>query len=108
MLTGALFMTRLSCNDQEIPLNGFTQRYIANMIIGIARSFGDLSQDIAVYINDDDLRVESSKGQLNIEKDFAKELIQSTIKGILSPLKGIFWRQKIKITVTQDIVPQNI
>jgi len=101
-------MTRLSCNDQEIPLNGFTQRYIANMIIGIARSFGDLSQDLSVYINDDELRVESSRGQLNIEKDFAKELIQSTIKGILSPLKGIFWRQKIKITVTQDIVPQNI
>jgi len=89
-------------------LNSFTQRYIANMIIGIARSFGDLSQEIAVYINDDDLRVESSRGQLNIEKEFAKELIQSTIKGMLSPLKGIFWRQKIKITVTSDIVPQNV
>lgn len=101
-------MTKLSCNDQEIPLNSFTQRYIANMIIGIARSFGDLSQDIVVYITDDDIRVESSIGQLNIEKDFAKELIQSTIKGILSPLKGIFWRQQIKITVTPDIVPQNI
>lgn len=83
-------------------MNGFTQRYIANMIIGIARSFGDPSEDISVYINDDDLQVESSSGQLNIEKDFARELIQSTIKGILSPLKGIFWRQKIRITVTSN------
>jgi len=95
-------MTRLLCNDQEIELNGFTQRYIANIIIGIARSFGDSSQDIAAYIDDDELRFDSSRGQLNIEKDFAKELIQSTIKGMLSPLRGIFWDQKIKIIVTAD------
>jgi len=93
--------TRILFNDHEILLNGFTQKYIANVITAIARSFLDEASDIIVCIDDGELAMFSGSRELVLEKDFANQLIQNTIKGMLSPLKGIFWQDKITILVTR-------
>ena len=35
---------------------------------------------------------------MDIRKDFAKQLVKNTVKGMLSPLKGVFWFREISIT----------
>jgi hypothetical protein len=50
-------------------------------------------------VDSEDFHIYTEKGEIDIsKKDFARQFIESTIKGMLSPLKGIFWLQKITIT----------
>lgn len=91
--------TSLSINNNSIPLNEFTQSHISNVLYGIVRSFGIYPETIMVCVDAKGFRVYTDKGEIDIsKKDFAKQLIESTIKGALSPLKGIFWMQNIVIT----------
>lgn len=90
--------TNLLVNNNIIPLNDFTQSYIANILCGIARSLGDDSSNITICIEPEEIHISTEKGELDVKRDFVKQLIQSTIKGMLSPLKGIFWLQNITIT----------
>lgn len=89
--------TELLVNDSTVPLNEFTQNYIGNLLRGIALSLGHDSRDIKVQIDHSELTINTENGEIPILKDFARSLIESTIKGVLSPLKGIFWLQKITI-----------
>lgn len=91
--------TSLSVNNNIIPLNEFTQNYIANVLCGVVRSFGIDPDTIMVCVDAEGFRVYTDKGAIDVsKKDFARQLIESTIKGTLSPLKGIFWMQNIVIT----------
>ncbi len=90
--------TTLLVNDQVIPLNDFTQKYLGNVIRGIVLALGQDSQDIRIYIDDSGLRLYSEVGELPLLRDFPKIIIESTIKGMLSPLKGIFWFGRISIS----------
>lgn len=85
-------------NDYVIQLNEFTQDYIGNILRGIVLSLGQDSRDITVYIDKTELHIYTENGEIQIMKDFARSLIESTIKGILSPLKGVFWLERITIT----------
>lgn len=90
--------TSLTVNNNNIPLNDFTQRYIANILCGIARSFGIDSDAVTVRVDAEGFRIHTVDGEIDIsKKEFAKQLIESTIKGMLSPLKGVFWLQNIMI-----------
>lgn len=93
--------TILAVNDNRIPLNDFTQNYIGNVMRGIAVSLGHSSSAITLDINGADLSLKTGKGDVIILKDFAKMLIESTIKGILSPLNGVLWLQRITIVCTE-------
>ncbi|MEK6671938.1 MAG: hypothetical protein AABY42_00490 [Nitrospirota bacterium] len=93
--------TSLAVNDNSIPLNDFTQDYIGNVMMGIAVSLGHSSNAITLDINGTDLSLKTGKGDVIILKDFAKMLIESTIKGILSPLNGVLWLQRITIVCTE-------
>ena len=86
-------------NDNVIFLNAFSQRDVANILMALIKSFGDDSSAITIHINADELSIYTKKGKLSMEKDFAKQLIHSTIKGVLSPFKGLFWQQQMRITV---------
>lgn len=93
--------TSLMVNNHVIPLNDFMQGYIANILCAIANSFGISPNSVTVCVDSEDFHIYTEKGEIDISKrDFVKQLIESTVKGMLSPLKGIFWLQKITITAS--------
>lgn len=89
--------TVLLVNDYIVPLNEFIQNYIGNVLRGIVLSLGYDSKDITVHVDHEGLRILTENGEIPIVKDFAKSLIESTIKGVLSPLNGVFWLERITI-----------
>lgn len=91
--------TSLIVNDNSIPLNAFTQDYIGNILRGIAMSLGHDSCDVIIQIDEGGLRISDEKGAFPALNYFKKLLIESTVKGFLSPLKGIIWFQNITISV---------
>lgn len=92
-----ILKTNLLVNDCVVPLNEFTQNYIGNVLKGVALSLGYDSRDIKVHIDKEEFHIYTENGEIPIIKDFARSLIEGTIKGILSPLKGVFWLQRITI-----------
>lgn len=90
--------TYLTVNSVAVPLNDFTQNYIANVLSAIVRSFGVESRRVIVSIDNEKLHILTENGDIDItERDFARQLVMNTLKGVLSPLKGVFWLQKIDI-----------
>ena len=87
----------LSVNNAEIPLNDFTQNYIANVLCAIAHSLGADSRIVTISIEQKDLHVYTESGEVEITKDFTRQMIENTIKGMLSPLKGVFWLRTITL-----------
>jgi hypothetical protein len=92
----------LLVNDNIIPLNDFTQSYIANILSAIVRSLGTESENVTVLIDSDKLHIYTEKGELDIKRDFARQLIGNTIKGMLSPMRGVLWLQNIRITAVNS------
>lgn len=91
--------TSLMVNNKLVPLNDFMQDYIANILCAIVKSFGISCNNVTICADADEFYIYTENGEIDISKrDFARQLIESTVKGILSPLKGIFWFQKITIT----------
>ncbi|MDI6744355.1 MAG: hypothetical protein QMD07_03145 [Thermodesulfovibrionales bacterium] len=84
-------------NNNIVPLNDFTQNYIASVLCAIAHTFGDDSRNVTMHIEPEEFHIYTENGELDIKKVFAKGLVESTVKGILSPLKGVFWSQNITI-----------
>ena len=91
--------TSLTVNNNIVPLNDFTQNYIASVLCAIAHTFGDDSRTVTMRIEPEEFHIYTENGELDVKKDFAKMPTESTIKGILSPLKGVFWSQNITIAV---------
>ncbi|TAN45155.1 MAG: hypothetical protein EPN22_03940 [Nitrospirae bacterium] len=90
--------TSLRVNSSDIPLNVFTQEYIANVLFGIVRSFGPDAKEINLIIDAGILSIGTDRGPLKLRKDFSRQLIHNTIKGMLSPLKGVLWLENITIS----------
>lgn len=68
------------------------------MLAGMANSFGMSSSKVTVSMDAERFSILTDNGDIDIsKKDFARQLIESTIKGMLSPLKGVFWLQNITI-----------
>ncbi len=93
-----MWKTMLIVNDYVVPLNNFTQSYIGNVLRGICLSLGIDCREIALSIEGENMTIHTDRGEVPLIRDFAKDIISSTIKGVLSPLKGIFWLQKISIS----------
>lgn len=90
--------TDVIVNDTIIPLNEFTQNYIGNVLRSIVESIGHASKDVAVHIDGGDLSIYTEKGELPLLKDFARQLVESTVKGMVSPLRGVFWFQSLIVS----------
>jgi hypothetical protein len=84
-----------------IPLNDFNQLYIGNILKGIALSLGHSSKKVSVNVDPDGLNIYSGDTEIPVKKEFVHSIIESTIKGMLSPLKGVFWLEKVTITTTE-------
>lgn len=91
--------THLLVNDMIIPLNDFTQQYIGNVMIGIAASLGANSKKIKCSLNKDDLKIFAGAQEVHVRKEFVHTMVTSTLKGIVSPLKGIGLIENINITI---------
>src|SRR4030067_207020 len=91
--------TTLLVNDYSIELNEFTSNYIGEIIHGVVRALGKNDDKMSVEIDEKGLRIFTSNEEIPLVKEFVRNLIESTVKGVLSPLKGIFWLQKITISV---------
>ncbi len=90
--------TNLIVNNYVVPLNEFTQNYIGNVLRGVVLSLGHDSKHFTIDIDGSEINISTENRDLPILKDFTKLLIESTIKGVLSPLKGVIWLQKITIS----------
>ncbi|MDO8747306.1 MAG: hypothetical protein Q7J70_06570 [Thermodesulfovibrionales bacterium] len=91
--------TSLVVNNNSLPFKDLTQNYIASVLCAIAHSLGDDSRNVTTRSEPEDFHAYTDSGELNIKKGFTMMLIESTIKDLLSPLKGVFWSQNIAIAV---------
>ena len=90
--------TCLTVNSVAVPLNDFTQNYIANVLSAVVRSFGVESTKVTISIDCETLHILTENGDIDLaERDFARQLVMNTLKGVLLPLKRVFWLQKIDI-----------
>lgn len=83
--------------DSDIPLNRFTHVYVGNEVRGIVRALGQDAKDITININGADIKIFTEEGEVSLHKDFARKIVEGSLKGILSPLKGIDWNKQITI-----------
>lgn len=90
--------TTLHVNDNVMFLNDFTPGYIGNVLYAIVRFLGNDFKNVTVCIESDEIHIYTENGEVNIDRDNVSMLIENTIRGMLSPLKGVLWLQKITIT----------
>jgi len=102
MINGRLITVNLITNNHVIPLNEFTQNYIGNILLSIAHSFGYSPEQIIAIVDEAGLKITTEKGEIPLIKEFSKSLVGSTIKGMISPLKGIIWFKNIIITANYN------
>jgi len=93
----AKLKTTLVVNDTVIPLNHFTEQYIGNILKSISSSLGFDAKKVNIYIEPEELRIYADDRKIPIRKDFVRLIVESTIRGVLSPMKGIFWLERISI-----------
>jgi len=101
------FDTSLYFRDNQIPLNEFTQRYIGNVIRGIVSALGAKGNEYGVYIDGGRLEIYVDGVEVPLKKEFPRLIIRSTIKAMLSPLKGIAFFEDIMIVV-RNITPETL
>ena len=90
--------TQLLVNDMVIPLNDFAQLYIGNILRGIATSFGCFGTKISMNIDRETLNLCSEDSDVQIRQEFIRAIVESTVKGMLSHLRGIVWFDNVTIT----------
>ena len=93
--------TQLLVNEMVIPLNDFTQQYIGNVLKGIAQSLGCSGEDVHFNLDRDGLNFYSENNDIEIKTDFSRDIVESTVKGMLSPIRGIVWIEKVMITTKE-------
>ena len=66
------FQTNLLVDDNDIPLNAFSQNYIGNILRTIVSSLDHDSQGVTVQIDDEVFRLYTEKGELPVLSEFKK------------------------------------
>jgi hypothetical protein len=89
--------TRILADDTIIPLNEFAQLYIGNIMRATVASLGHSGKKISLMVEDQRLNIFADGTSVPIEGRFERDLVESTVKGTLSPLKGIVWFDKVII-----------
>ena len=55
-------------NNNIVPLNDFTQNYIASVLCAIAHTFGDDSRNVTMHIEPEEFHIYTENGELDIKK----------------------------------------
>ena len=93
--------TELHVNDKLIPLNPFNQDYLGNILRGIVISLGYSGKEFSLNFNSGELKIYSGDKEVEIRKDFVKLIVENTIKGMISSLKGVSSPKKITIKAVE-------
>jgi hypothetical protein len=89
--------TRLLANDTIIPLNDFAQLYMGNILRATVASLRYSGEKIYLKVEDQKLDLFADGINVPIEGRFHRDLVESTVKGMLSTTRGIAWFDKIII-----------
>jgi hypothetical protein len=84
-----------------IPLNDFTQFYIGNVLRGIATSLGVPGSRISLDFAPEGLNLFSEDENVPVTTEFARSMVESTVRGMLSPLEGVVWVERITINTRE-------
>ena len=90
--------TTLMVNDIVIPLNDFNQAFLGNVLRGMANSLGSSSGHVVFNIDVNELTLYSDEMNIEIEDEITRLMIISTVKGMLSSIKGVVWLGKVTLT----------
>lgn len=93
--------TTLMVNDIVIPLNKFSQTFIGNVLRGMALSLGGSGKSVGFNIGVNELTVYSDDANIEIRNESTQILIVSTIRGMLSSIKGVVWLEKVTLTTKE-------
>lgn len=88
-------------NDIVIPLNDFNQAFLGNVLRGMALSLGNNNNDVGFNIDVNELTLYSDDINMKINDEPTRLMILSTVRGMLSPIKGVVWLEKVTLT-TRD------
>ncbi len=92
------FRTDLMVNDHVIPLNDFVQHYMGTVLFSVVSVLGSKCNEIAVVMNGiRDIEIYADNKVIELRKQFVRDIIGSTVKGFISPLKGVFLLDRIII-----------
>lgn len=80
-----------------IPLNDFSQQYIGTVLRGIAFSLGCVGTNIGIDIDPKGMNLHSEDRDIQVSNDFPRVIVESTVRGMVSPLKGVGLMDKIMI-----------
>lgn len=93
--------THLLVNDIVIPLDEFTQQYIGNVLRSIASTFGSSGNVINITFISDELKLYAEGEEILLKNEFHCSIVESTVKGMISSLKGVVWFEKVSITTKE-------
>lgn len=93
--------TTLMVNDIVIPLNDLTQAFLGNVLRGMAVSLGGNSNDVGININFNEPTMYSDDRNIEIYDEYMRSMTVSTVRGMLSSIKGVVWLEKVTLT-TKD------
>ncbi len=89
--------TTLMVNDIVIPLSDFTQSFLGNVLRGMALSLGSSSNDVGFVIDVNELSLYSDDRNIEIKDETIQIMIISTVRGMLSSIKGVVWVGKVTL-----------
>lgn len=93
--------TTLMVNDIVIPLSDFTQAYLGNVLRGMALSLGSRGNDVGFNIDVNELTMYSDDTNIEIKDESTRLMIVSTVRGMLSSIKGVVWLGKVTLTTRE-------
>lgn len=89
--------TQMLAADTIIPLDDFTQLYIGNILKATVTSLGHSGEKIRFKFENQTLEISADSTDVPINSELERNLVESTIKGMLSTLRGITWFGKVII-----------
>lgn len=93
--------TELYVNDKFISLNPFNQDYVGNILKGIVIALGGSGKKFSLSLDSEELKVLLDGEDVEIRKDFVRLIIENTVKGMVSSLKGASSPEKIMIKAVE-------
>ncbi len=93
--------TTLMVNDIVIPLNDFNQAFLGNVLRGMAQSLGSRSNDVGFDIDVNEMTLYSDDTNLEIKDESKRLMIVSTVRGMLSSIKGVVWFEKVTLNTRE-------
>lgn len=99
------FKTDLMVNDHVIELNNFVQNYIGAVLYGIISVLDAIPGEVVLVMDSmRDVEIYVDNKEVEIRKRFVKDIVGSTVRGLISPLKGVFLLDRVIIRTRRRTV----